>query len=488
MGPWVGARALFPFLVAVAIVTSPFLFFPLVTGASRYDNQRLLQLLCAAVACLGVALQLASGQIPSPLVRRPVLLLWTGFFLLGLCSGAMAYSPRHAFLELTNLLLLLAASWLIAVEVCRRGALLLDRLLLVCGVGCALYILVVIGIYASVLTTGLQPPPSVFIFGFNNYRFFNHAQTISLPLLALLAARTADTGRRRFWWAITALWWSLLFLSAGRGTLLGVALGLTVAALLFPGHGRRWCLGMLGAAVSGVVVYLLAFAAVPSARGLQPFGLFFSAVDRSVEAPASGRGVLWGEAWELVLTHPWLGAGPLHFAHYSRELQAGAHPHNWLLQIASEWGLPALLLLLAALVLAFWRLWSVRRLINTSDAKNQLTLAVFMATGIAISLDGLVSGLVVVPTSQLWIALYAGCAWGWVASLPAEPTTPRSAFLSPTSRAAASLVALAAMYFLGNGLWPEIQNLAFLRQQNVQKEIYGDRAFLRPRIWHGGYF
>lgn len=38
--------------------------------------------------------------------------------------------------------------------------------------------------------------------------------------------------------------------------------------------------------------------------------------------------------------------------------------------------------------------------------------------GAAILLDGLVSGPLVMPVSQLWLAIYAGLAWGWCSRFP----------------------------------------------------------------------
>ena len=52
---------------------------------------------------------------------------------------------------------------------------------------------------------------------------------------------------------------------------------------------------------------------------------------------------LWIQAWEIIKGHPWLGVGPLHYANFPNAIASS--PHNFFLQIASEWGGPAFLLL-----------------------------------------------------------------------------------------------------------------------------------------------
>jgi putative inorganic carbon (HCO3(-)) transporter len=156
------------------------------------------------------------------------------------------------------------------------------------------------------------------------------------------------------------------------------------------------------------------------------------------------------------------------------------------LQIGCEWGIPALLCLMAAIGLGFKRLLAVRQYLDSNDVNNHTTLAAWLTIGVAILVDGLVSGLIVMPTSQLWIALYIGCAWGWTVSMT-PPTQMKTVRLSMTIRLGGILILLASLYFLFNGLWSEILNLPAYEEQNMQKDRYPD-AILHPRIWAGGYF
>jgi O-antigen ligase len=471
-------RTVFPIWVTASLAMSPFLVFPLVSGAHFYDNQRLIEIFCVLFALVAIWFQLIHASAIPQLLSRPLTLLLALFFLLGLVSSSTAYSPRHAFLEWTNLLLLFGAAWLVATEISAKGNLLLDKVLMLCGLACALYLLLEIAVYLSVLKTGVQPKPSQLIVGFDNYRSLNYVQTISLPMLGLMAARMPDRGRRLFWWGITALWWMLLFLSAGRGTFVGLAAAIAMVWCTLRRSATAWCRSMVLAGLAGLLAYLFFYAAIPLLRGLEPFGLLVTTVERTVENPTSGRLQLWIRALEMIGEDPWLGAGPLHFAHYGRDLQTGASPHGWPLQIGSEWGIPALFLLCGVLALAVLKLWQLRKIVSV---KEQDTLTAWLVTGLAILVDGLVSGLIVMPTSQLWIALYVGCAWGWTYSIsPSFKTVD----IRP-SRVHFFLLTLGALlmiYALVNGIWPELKEL------NVRNDFYSETKVLYPRIFSNGSF
>ncbi|MCM2342553.1 O-antigen ligase family protein [Rhodoferax sp.] len=474
----INLKSVFPFWLAASLVISPFLFLPLVTGALIHDNQRLIEISCVLFALGLVWSQWIKGSAIPQLLSRPITLLLALFFLLGLVSSGAAYSPRHAFLEWTNLFLLLGVAWLVAAEISAKGDQLLDKLLMLCGLACAAFLLLAIAIYFSVLKAGVQPKPWQLLFGFSNIRSFNYVQTISLPLLGLLAARMPDRGRQLFWWGITALWWMLLFVSAGRGTFVGLTFAIAIVWFSLRQAAGTWCRAMLLAGLAGLVGYLFFYVAIPLIQGLEPFGFFPTTVGRTLANPTSGRLLLWTRALEMIRENPWLGAGPVHFAHYGRDLQLGSSPHSWPLQMASEWGMPALLLLCGVLALAMRKLWQLRK---TISAQDQDTHTAWLVTGLAILVDGFVSGLIVMPTSQLWIAMYVGCAWGW--SYSRSPSVKTIDFRpSAVQRILISLVALLMSYALVIGIWPELEALSVLNTS------YSKDTVLAPRIFSNGSF
>ncbi|WP_211444996.1 O-antigen ligase family protein [Collimonas humicola] len=483
---WLSPKIAVSYLIAVAAIVSPLWFFPLMSAVGFHDKQRVVEVSCTVFTAIFIAIWLVRNDVASRLHNALLIKLLAVFFLLGIISSAHAYSSRHAFFEWANFLLLFMISYVIALEIAIRGEASLDQILRLCGLGCGFYIFIEIISYIAILVVGHQSPNEMLIFGFDNYRFFNHVQTITLPLLGLLIYRSNAGKEKIFAWGVTSVWWALLFVSAGRGTSIGLLAGICAALFYLRKDALPWCRLMLWTALIGLGVYLLFYVLIPLALGLQPFGFLFSVVGRTIENPDSSRWPLWMRAWEIMLARPWLGAGPLHFAHFGRDIQGGAHPHNWVLQIACEWGIPALLCLVAAIAIGLKRLLSIHQYLAPTDIKNHLTLAAWLTTGVAILMDGLVSGLIVMPTSQLWIALYIGCAWGWVVSLTPSRAEARLQLFMPV-RACGVIVMLAAIYFLANGLWPEILNLPLYEEQSLQRDLYANPAY-RPRIWLGGYF
>lgn len=483
---WFFPKIAISYAIAIAAIISPLWPFSLIFDIGLHDNQRVIEVSCAALAGILIAIWLMQNDIASRLHNALLVKFLAIFFLLGIISSVFAYSPQHAFFEWANFLLLFATSYIIAREIEVQDAVELDQILRLSALGCAFYIFIEIIIYVAAITMGHQPPDAILIFGFDNYRFFNHVQTITLPLLSLATLRSNDGRKRIFFQAVTTAWWTLLFVSGGRGTFIGLLAGVGITWVCLRQDALLWYKTILRSALTGFGAYLLLYVLVPLSLGLQPFGFLFSVVGRTIENPDSSRWPLWVRAWEIMLSHPWLGAGPLHFAHFARDLQMGAHPHNWILQIVCEWGIPALFCLLIAIGLGLKKLLSIQRYLAAADIKNRLTLAAWLTTGIAILLDGMASGLIVMPTSQLWIALYIGCAWGWTASM--VPLAARSTLrLSTIVRICGVLSMLAAIYFLADGLWPEILNLSLYEKQNLQKDLYINPAS-RPRVWLGGFF
>jgi hypothetical protein len=458
-------------------------FFANFVWTAGHDQQRLVEI--GALLAVGVA----------ALVFRPSMVagLWTNqanrslviFFMLGIPASVAAFAPRLALCEISILFLLYVWSLVLADEIADHGPAVLRFALQALGVASALYASMFAVAYFGSFTLGMSLDSGDFTPGFSNIRFFNHVQTSTLPLLILLCCLTPRTAKLRwFWLAVATYWWMALFATNGRGTLLGVVAGCMITAVLAWRRSVPYLRRVAMTAILGLLAYFLFLVVVPALIGVQGMSSLSRTVERTTTDPTSGRWPLWHLAIELIAEHPWLGAGPLHFAHYNGQQNMAAHPHNWVLQIAAEWGLPALLCLLIAVAAGVRGLLRAGARIDRDDAGNQAVFSALLVTAVAILVDGLVSGIFVMPQSQLAIALYLGCAIGWQRTIiPAvSAAAPDGAW-----RLAGRACIVMAMAGVIAGAWP--QALAKLHNEELtpaeQALNNGDQW---PRLWKAGHF
>jgi hypothetical protein len=323
-------------------------------------------------------------------------------------------------------------------------------------------------------------------------RFYNQVQSwivpalVALPLLfsrhrlaAALCLLTLGlqwfiilmTGARgSFVSLVAAIGFAVLFLPAARGVLLKwQAGGLLLGALLFA--------GAMFAFESGRPDELSTAAAPPQqvirdadrgAEGGQIGGGESSFFRQSVGRPlahTSGRSWMWPIAVHDIRSHPWFGIGPMGYACVSR---AGfGHPHNFALQLAAEWGLPAALAA-AALFLAL--LWTATARVRSAAPGRDGIIAGLLLTGIlAASLHAGLSGVMVMPASQVAGLLLAGMLLG---RLPSDHQNPSTAWAIGT--AAAGLVLALALTWLGT------DELNRMEERSARLPV---QFSLYPRMW-----
>ncbi len=118
----------------------------------------------------------------------------------------------------------------------------------------------------------------------------------------------------------------------------------------------------------------------------------------------NSRFYLWHQAWMMIKSKVVLGVGPLHYAYYPNAI--GAHPHNSLLLMASEWGVPVTLFMV---FLATWGFCAWCRYARQSPSFTNIALTVSLLAGLLYSL---VSGVMVTPLSQLMMGLIIGWMLG----------------------------------------------------------------------------
>jgi hypothetical protein len=193
-----------------------------------------------------------------------------------------------------------------------------------------------------------------------NHAFASYANPNSfagfLALLLPIGVGWAVAAWRRDRQLAMAVWVVLLavalWLTHSRGAILAVLIvGLAVAAVRWRAHWRRH-LWAVAAGLAGVVVLV-----VVVARSIPETGRFLQLARESMDK----RLEYWAGSWRMIRTHVWLGVGPGNFGRlYPRYMAADAlekvqEPHNFALETWATCGLFALVALLAALALFFWK-------------------------------------------------------------------------------------------------------------------------------------
>lgn len=433
---------------------------------SWYDQNRIGQIALLAVTGIGWIGMWCQG-VGLTLARLPGWVIWalTGVWGAGLLSAAKSVYPRFALLEWATFVLLAGLVFLIAQtyrdrpSVFQRG-----MVVLLAAVGIVILVKVMVG-YVAALMEGVRLDTVLLFEGtFSNRRFFGQVATLLIPLFAWVGM--SNTRFRLGWFALTCAWWMLVFVSGTRGTWLALAMAYA-GVLLWAG---RWAFAFMRwqllATALGLAVYWVFFYGLPSLLGME------TGVENRLDhmSSLSGREVIWRLAWEYMLAHPWLGVGPMHFAALPNPV--GAHPHNAILQLLAEWGIPAAL---AAVVLVLGGLIAFARPLRQKVDVLRLAL---LTSLLAACVQSMVDGVIVIPYTQTWLAVLAGWALGVHWSGQPVPQASPSRFISGGLRVGAVL----ALGLLIWGVWPEILN-----RPEATAAYLEHHDSLAPRYWAQGW-
>ena len=463
----VGWAAILVYLVAVPATN-------VWVDASGHDFARVVEVALGLVCAIGLAL----GGVGHPPIGRSASMA-TGLLALALASTFLASASRGmAERELTLVLGLVG----IAVLVARRTAsdTGITVLLATISIAGAFYAaLTLLGLGANLTVANTLRPYNLAL-GYDNGRFFNHVQTVMLPLLAVASLHPFGHRALNCFAAFAfAMGLALLAVTEGRATTVALFVGAVAATGLFPHTARPLAARVIFAGACATAIYIVCFIALPRLYGAPIEVLHVDGVADT--GSAHSRFILWRIALDGIRTSPWLGIGPMHFSHTWNS--DAAHPHNVYLQVAEEWGVPMLLLLLGIAFFALRRLYRAVRDHRGADADRRFGLVLFM-TLIAIAVDGCLSGNFVMPVSQVWIAVVAGAAIGWVRrTSPPAPAAPATRFATLVGRGL-RWVPLAAMLWLTASVAPEL-GTHFLDRPGPPGTSRDAGA---PRFWSNGWF
>lgn len=460
------------FSVAVYLLCVPMLAV-LLERVGGHDAARIAQL---ALGLLCAAVLVVRGTECGSRKVGPVSVTVGLIALLALASTLQAPDPVMAMRELGIFAGLIAITLVVAQL---RDPILLPSV--ATSAASAAYIAVVLLIIVMTYLSGQSLTRIELFFGYDNHRFFNHVQTAALPL-AILAVTVAP---QRSWLRLVAWFaaiggFALLFSIAGRGTMVGIVVGAVAAGAIFGRAAFATLSNLAFTAVLGLAVFVTLFFFLPLLMGTTP-GLSEGHYDARFGS-AEMRFFLWRIAQSYIEQSPWLGIGPMHYAHYPTG--DAAHPHNIYLQVAAEWGIPMLVLVTAA------GAWMLRKLVVavrrcTETRERDCGIGLFLAC-VAIAVDGMFSGNFVMPVSQVWIALTFGWALAWLAG---QSGNERAAPSQRTSmiflKRMATIGLLASQIWLVWNVWPEATHL----DEHVKRTMDQEPTTRKnPRFWSHGWF
>ncbi len=437
---------------------------------SLYDNSRLLQLfsLCglglAALALPSMRKEIVCTVAAGNQVVRCSLLL-LGVLAVG--SGLRAALPGMALQEVA-LLILLGVLTLSVVSLVTANGSLADRCLLAAFIGSALVFMCVFWMaYLAARNTGLPFEWIHPFVTFANVRHFSQFQAYTLPLLVVPVASVALPRRwRTAAFLLSAHWWALQFAVGTRAVWFASGCSAVLLLLLLRRDTLLYLKWISLSVAGGALVYLALDAVLlTDAPGLAEVGR------RGFDA--SKRGALWSSALALVREAPVLGIGPMHFSF--RNFDWAAHPHNVLLQVAAEYGVPAATI---ALGLVAYLLWSCVRWARSARTEPDRLLNIGLLTALLMGLlDALLSGNTLMPVSQMVLFILIG----WVIGRNRQIAHSQPARISPSTSLAVTAVVLASVLTVGQGA------LAYYRYWDARQFLVPS-GVSHPRYWEEGHW
>lgn len=227
-----------------------------------------------------------------------------------------------------------------------------------------------------------------------------------LVALALTIGRDAGSARLVAVASLPILVTALIA-SGARGPVVALIAGAVVLLLL----GLQDQLArrrMFAIATAGIVAVGAVQLLVPSAS----IGRAFSFASSDVAGTSSGRTEMWSQAWDLITAHPLLGIGTGGFADVNPPM---IYPHNLLLEVGSELGAAGLILILAFLGHAFWRMMRARLRARSED---RVTIAAVIALFAAAFTNSLLS-YAIHANWEVW--LWAGVGTALAARMLGAP-------------------------------------------------------------------
>jgi hypothetical protein len=304
------------------------------------------------------------------------------------------------------------------------------------------------------------------LFGWSHPRFFNQIQVWTLPLFIVGAIRfKADHPIfSKVFLFLAGFWWCLLLGAGGRGATLCLVIAGAILLIALGKKGKQW-----------LKTYSFTFA-VGTAAFFLIFYVLGSTPAYMLRTTSSGRLEIWQNVLSGITANLFLGNGIYQFSALENNFE-WAHPHNSVLQIAYEFGVPVLIILALVVCLGLYLFISQNLSddISSGELNIRAGLTVSLLAGCGYSL---VSGVIVMPLSQIWMALVVGWAMGMY-----RLHTKQN--LETTSKAKiifGKFCVAATVFFLSYSIIADVPELK--RNQELYNQKHDN--IYNPRFWQQG--
>lgn len=214
----------------------------------------------------------------------------------------------------------------------------------------------------------------------DNYRFYD--SMIILPIFLCLYFTAKKNIFSKYFFILYFFYILMLFFDGARSALLSIIIPIFLALFIYPKNRKILSIS--------IIIFFLAFI-------LHTLYLRFSPLSISTifRDTTSGRYDLWLYGLKRFLEKPLFGHGGANFSLDTHVFLTS--PHNLMIQFIAEWGIGGVLLIFLLFLLYFHLLKNIRN----------LSPFIFLCA-VAILIDGLFSGLFILPMSQMNFMLVIG--------------------------------------------------------------------------------
>lgn len=244
---------------------------------------------------------------------------------------------------------------------------------------------------------GIKPSTLDLAFGFSHVRFFNHIQTVFIPLLLGFAlSRPASSVYRYALLLSVSLSLCMLVLTAGRGTSLALIGSAALFFIINKRQALRYAVALVACASLGIMLAL----ALSSGWSADTAPIQLGVNHDLFRTNTPGRLVLWLDSVEQIAKHPFTGIGAGNYRYALTDSYVVAHSHNELITLATEYGLPvacAVLVIVSSLLCRLAQL-------HQQHSTNFIYTGAFIAIVSAL-IHAMFSGILMTATGQLALTL-----------------------------------------------------------------------------------